>query len=174
LAFIPKNRWAILAHVEILSIFTIWCIVLLHVYLSLKEVFYFLLPVLPTLWLLLRFCLYRAKRKSPEHRKFVYHLLSAEKLARVKIDKNIVSIKRSHGFMKNYSTWGRGATYFHTSFKGYSYFYNHFFKNKLPDYLLIIPYNLLNEKLIYIREIDKAILYKSDYVGPRPCQDNQH
>ncbi|WP_298203079.1 hypothetical protein [Desulfosporosinus sp.] len=170
---VPKNRWIILLILEGFIVIAFWLIILLLMYFRSREIFYFSLPFFVMLELYLFIKLYKAKKGVPEHKRYIYHLCSAKRLESMKtatfgnsINKGIVHIKKSDGFLVNYSTFGKRVSYFHTSLKGYSYWFNHIFKNRLPDYLLIISFKKLDESLIYTRKIDNAILYRNDYIGP--------
>lgn len=167
-----RCRWLIFT-IEAILILIFWFIVLLYVYNLSKNASYFLLLVFTCIEIYLWNLLYTAKKELPKHKRYIYHLVSYKKLEEIKTpnfdtlkNQGIVHIRKSKkGFKINYSTFGESVTYFHSTFKGYSYFFNHLLKKQLPEYLLIIPFKGLDESLIYTRTIDQAILYKNDYIG---------
>lgn len=118
--------------------------------------------------------LYRARKiKDEEIPRYIYHLLSKQKLDRILAEE---SKNRESGYVNirlhptksklhNYSTFGKAVCYFHSSLKGYSYFFNHIAKMLPLDYLLVVDARALNKDLIKTRNVDRSILYCGEYVG---------
>jgi hypothetical protein len=129
----------------------------------------FIISITITIFLYNKYWLAYKISKENLKQKFVYHLLDKNKLDKVTKSKNKtlyqVELKRTKGILNNYSGAGREFTYFHTDFKEYSYFFNHFLKKIQPVYMLIIQVNNLDENLLYSRNIDKSLLYADEYIG---------
>lgn len=132
-----------------------------------RRTFYIILFCVIVLKLMLYFKLYFARKIDLKRikQKNIYHLLDKKKLKKILVSENNICLKQTKGLLKNYSRYGKKFVYFHSNFKGYSYFFNHFLKRKLPEYMLIVPVKNLKDKAIYTRLIDKAILYESEYLG---------
>lgn len=102
--------------------------------------------------------------KSDLKNKNIYRCISKKELKNIIVEHNKVYIKRKkHKNNFDYNFIKLPFIYFHSDLKKNSFMYNHSIL-KFPEYILIIPVsNLMDE--IYTRNIDKAILYTSDYLG---------
>lgn len=106
--------------------------------------------------------------------KFVYHLITKETYEKIKKSSTIekkwwqssLCIKATSKRTANYSRLCQGSyTYYHTSFRDYSYVFNHFFNKFHPLYMVVIPTKNLLPTQTYQRKIDDAILCAGDYLG---------
>lgn len=75
----------------------------------------------------------------------------------------IINLKRTTNKWHNPSTLFKDVVYFHSSLRGNSFLYNHGYRHKKIDYVLIIPVENLSDNLL-IRRADGAIADTGEYV----------
>lgn len=155
----------------IITIITFW---LFYIYKTNPSMYQLLIGILSIPLILTNKCLYVAKSIDIEvSPRYIYHLLSQKKLDTILATESKgkesgyvqIHLKPTRSFLKNYSTLGKPACYFHSSLKGYSYYFNHAQKFSPLDYLLIVDTKDMDKELLKERRIDNCIVYTSDYKG---------
>lgn len=114
-----------------------------------------------------KYSLVKPINKKDIKSKYVYHCLSKDKLNAV-MDGNIVHLKKTTKKYHNKSTLFKNVVYYHSSLRTNSFFYNHSFRYKKLDYVLIIPVSNLSNNLS-VRKRDGAIVDFNDYKGKAKC-----
>lgn len=105
--------------------------------------------------------------KNDIKQKYLYHCLSKEKLKRVS-NNNYMYLQRTSKKIYNLSSLFRPVVYFHSNLRGNSLVYNHGYRIKDMDYVLIIDKKYLSDNL-YMRKIDNAILDSNEFIGKCKC-----
>ncbi|KOY66136.1 hypothetical protein [Clostridium sporogenes] len=105
--------------------------------------------------------------KNDIKQKYLYHCLSKEKLESIS-NNNYIYLKRTSKKIYNLSSLFRPVVYFHSNLRGNSLVYNHGYRIKDMDYILIIDKKYLSDNL-YMRKIDDAILDRNEFIGKCKC-----
>lgn len=127
----------------------------------------FLITLSLTVYCFKKYTIAKPVSKRDIKSKYLYHCLSKEKLEKV-INGDTVHLKRTTDKWHNISTLFKNSVYFHSSLRGNSFLYNHGYRYKKIDYVLIIPIENLSDNLL-MRKCDGAIIDLEDYKGKAKC-----